>query len=230
MKLWTYAELRDKVLKDLDLEDEIFITPEELLGYFNEAVDVVEALIHTLYEDYYFTEANIALVEGQATYDLPGDIYAFKIRAINYTNGTDKYEIKKWRYPLAQIPFVDSQDDYQYLPFNSSAGGYQIKMIPSSRETSASNVTIYYIRNAAVLEDEASICDLPELAINFLLQLVKQRCYEKEGHPNTSKAIDDSEKLRALMVDTLSNMMDDENNAIIKDVEFYTDFDADLLY
>jgi hypothetical protein len=228
MRLWTYTELKTKLQNDLDLEDEIFITPEELLGYFNEAIDIAEALIHTLYEDYYFTVANIALTSGVADYSLPADIYAFKIRVINYANGTDKYEIKRWRKPLSLLNFVESDEDYKYLPINGTANGYQIKLLPASRETSSTNVTIWYIRNAAELVNDTDICDLPELAINFVLQFVKQRCYEKEGHPNTLKAIDDTDKLRIAMTETLHNMVDDEDTEIRKDLSFYRDFDSDL--
>jgi hypothetical protein len=42
----TYAELKSYLQKELDLEDETFITDDEFLSYFNEAVDMVEAAIH----------------------------------------------------------------------------------------------------------------------------------------------------------------------------------------
>ena len=79
MKYWTWAELKDKVQRDLDLEGEVFINETELLGYANEAIDEVERQVHTLYEDYFLTKAVISLVDGTEEYALPTDIYAFKI-------------------------------------------------------------------------------------------------------------------------------------------------------
>ncbi len=230
MRLWTYGEMRDKVQNDLDLEDELFITAEEMLGYFNEAIDEAEAVIHDLYEDYYLSTAAIALVNGTQDYAFPADIYAVKIRTVVYANGSQKYEIKRWRGPLSEIQHIQAGEDYVYLPINTTAGGYKLRLLPTSRETSASNVSIYYIRNAAQLVDTDDVCDLPELAINFVLQAVKQRCYEKEGHPTTLKAISDTERLKTALIESLENMVDDENDEIRKDVSFYEDFDSDLFY
>lgn len=230
MRSWTYSELKTKVLNDLDLEDELFIVAAEMLGYFNEAIDEAEAIVHTLYEDYYLTPAYIVLANGTQDYSFPSDIYGMKVRAISYVNGATKYEIVRWRRPLAELSLVDSQEDYQYLPINTSASGYKIRLVPASREVSTTNVTIWYIRNAKVLALAADVCDLPELAINFVLQFVKQRCYEKEGHPNAVKAMQDTDRLKKDMIDTLMSMTDDENNEIRKDISFYQDFDSDCLW
>lgn len=230
MRLWTYAELKAKVENDLDLEDEIFITPTEMLGYFNEAIDEAEATIHDMYEDYYLTKDFIPLVTGTQEYSLPDDIYAMKIRTFTYSNGIQKYEIKKWRDSLARIQYVDDSEDYKYVPLNTAAGGYQLMLLPTSRETSATNATLWYIRNAAELAADDDLCDLPELAINFVIQFVKQRCYEKEGHPNTSKAMQDTDRLKMSMTETLEKMVDDENDELRKDLSFYEDFDSSLPY
>jgi len=217
-----------KIQNDLDLQDEIFISPEEFLGYFNEAIDNAEAQIHALYEDYFLTSASIALVTGTSTYSMPSDIYANKVRSMYYVNGQTKYEIKRWRRPLSDIPYVDTSDDYMYLPINSSASGYQFKFLPAAQETSSSNVTIWYIRNAKVITTGTDVCDIPEF-INYILQYVKMRCYEKEGHVNTIKAIEDTEKEKMLMIQTLTNMTDDEDTEIRKDFSFYNDFDTDWI-
>ncbi len=228
MRAWTYAEIKAKVLNDLDLEDEIFITAIEMLGYVNEAIDNAEAQIHALYEDYFLTFDNLALVTNTSTYAMPSDIYANKIRSIYYVNGSTKYAIKRWKRPLDLIPFVDNSDDYEYLPINTAASGYQMKLYPAAQETSATNVTRWYIRNAKVLTLAADVCDIPEF-INYILQYTKMRCYEKEGHVTTLKAIEDTEKEKQLMIQTLTNMVDDEDTEIRKDLSFYEDFDSDFV-
>lgn len=228
MRAWTYTEMSAKIQNDLDLQDEIFVSPTELLGYFNEAIDNAEAQIHCLYEDYFLTNDNLALVSGTATYAMPTDIYANKIRNINYVNGQTKYEIKRWRKPLNLLAFVDTNDDLMYLPINTTASGYQMKLYPTPAETSSTNVTRWYIRNAKVLTTGADVCDIPEF-INYILQYVKMRCYEKEGHVNTIKAIEDTEKEKTLMIETLTGMVDDEDTEIRKDFSFYNDFDSDMI-
>lgn len=224
MRSWTYLEIKTKVQNDLDLQDEIFITAAEMLGYVNEAIDNAEAQIHALYEDYFLTPDTLALVNGTEKYSMPSDIYANKIRAMYYVNGQIKYPIKRWKKPLYMIPFVDPSEDYMYLPINSSASGYQMQLLPAAQETSTTNVTRWYIRNAKVLVNDSDVCDIPEF-INYIIQYTKMRCYEKEGHVTTLKAIDDTEKEKQLMIQTLTNMVDDEDTEIRKDLSFYDDFD-----
>ncbi len=45
MKIWKYSEMKAKVLADCDIQDELFITPDELIGYFNDALNEAEAEI-----------------------------------------------------------------------------------------------------------------------------------------------------------------------------------------
>ncbi len=224
MRQWTYLEMKTKVEKDLDLEDETFIQPDEMLGYFNEAIDNVEADVHTIYEDYFLTTTTLSLVTGTQDYSFPSDIYANKIRDIYYTNGQIKYQVRKWSQPLHMIALLDNTDDYRYIPINTSANGYQLRILPPSQETST-NMTIWYLRNAKRMVNDSDVCDIPEF-INYVIQFVKQRCYEKEGHVNTLKAIQDTEMQKKLMVETLSSMVDDEDNEIRKDFSFYEDFDS----
>lgn len=226
MRSWTYTEMKAKVLNDLDLNDEDFIPAAEMLGYFNEAIDTAEAHIHTLYADYFKTEAYLALVSGTSNYALPSDIYANLIRGIIYNSGSIIYEIKRLK-SLQQIPYFQTGDEYRYEPNNSAASGYKIRLYPTPSETSSTNITIHYIRNAMQLVDDDDVCDIPEFA-NYIMQFVKVRCYEKEGHPNVLKAMADLEKEESLMVSTLTNMVDDEDNLIQPDFGFYQDYDADL--
>ena len=224
MRTWTGSEMKTKVMNDLDLEDEDFISAAEWLGYFNEAIDDVEAKIHTLYEDYFLAHTNLTCVSGTATVSLPSDIYANKIRKIFYDNGSSKYEITRIKR-LSDTPDFEAGDDYQYILTNTTAGGYKLRFYPTPAENSSSNVTLWYLRNAARLAAITDNCDIPEFA-NVIMQQVKVRCYEKEGHPNTLKAMQDLKEMEELMVTTLTNMVDDENDQIDMDLGFYADFDS----
>jgi hypothetical protein len=151
MKVWTYGEMDDKVRVDLDLQDEDFVTPDEMVGYANEAIDEAEATIHTLgaEEEYFLKRGFLALVTDQAQYSLPSDIYAMKIRGIIYQNGPDIYPINRIRRSkkfellanLQESP-TDTQA-YRYFLHNPSAGlGVQMELVPAARETTGGTFTV----------------------------------------------------------------------------------------
>jgi len=226
MQYPTLATIRAKIEQDLDLEEELFIPQNEILGYINEAIDEAEANIHTLYEDYFLTSANLALVTGTSDYALPTNIYANKLRGIQYANGSTIFKIRQLRdnerfESAALINLSQATDFYRYMLINdSAAGGIILRLFPSSRETSATNVTIWYLRNANALSAETDKCDIPEF-INFIYQYVKVRCYEKEGHPNLGVALTRLDQQKQLMVETLTSMVPDGDNTIEQDLTYY---------
>lgn len=226
MRQWTYEEIKDKVLKDLDLQDEIFIDPDEMMAYANEAIDEAEAEILGLYEDYFLTSSSLALVAGTAEYSLPSDIYCHKIRAVIYRNGTTVFPIEKIREnkrfeTIAYELIYNDGVTYKYIIKNvSAATGPQIVLYPAARETSAANVTLWYIRNANRMTEDASLCDIPEFA-SFIIQYMKMRCYEKEGHPNYESSVSILDRQRKLMIETLSEMVPDGANHVEMDFSPY---------
>jgi hypothetical protein len=222
VRKWTYLEIKQKVEADLDLADEDLVQDSEMRGYCNEAIDDAEAEIHSIYEDYFFTSASLALVDGESLVDLPTDIYANKIRLIQYDNGSDKYPIARLKpSQLKEIANVEEGDRYRYLIMNSSSDGSQIKLYPAAQEDSSDNVTIYYIRNATRIEEDSDECDIPEFT-NFIIQFMKVRCIEKELGPEGARdAKAELERVRKLMVDTLTAMVPDNENLLEQDVSFY---------
>jgi hypothetical protein len=226
-KYWTLSQIREKIRQDLDLEAETFIRPSEMDAYINEAIDEAEAEIHTLYEDYFMARENISLVANQEEYDLPADIYGHKIRRITYNNTSSVYTVRRiqdWKkfekYEIAKN--FQTSDLYQYFLMNETAGSPKILLVPEARETGP-NLQIWYLRQANRLEADSDICDIPEF-VNFIFQYVKVRIYEKEGHPNVTKAVQDLEKQRQLMNGTLASMTPDAENKIEMDMSYYEEF------
>lgn len=88
--LYTWSTALNKITEDCDLVNEPFITTDEVLGYFNEAIEAAETAVHTLgIEDTYFLSWDfIYLNPAQSTYNFPADIYANKIRKMFYSNPT----------------------------------------------------------------------------------------------------------------------------------------------
>lgn len=221
----TYADIKAKVERDLDLEDEIFITDDEMLGYANEAIDEVEKDIHTLCEDYFLTRATITLVQGQEEYDLPTDIYAMKIREIIYKNGSECWSLvrcrdwHKFKNYTANLVNNSGTQKYGYFILNSTAGTPKLLLTPSPNEAGA-YLTMWYIRNANKLTTTTSICDIPE-AINYVMQYMKVKCAQKELHPNLAGMLNDLEAMKQKVLAALSEMYPDTQNDIEPDTSHY---------
>lgn len=236
MKYWTLLELKTKMARDLAIEDELFIEPDELTEYFNDAIDDAEAEIHGMHEDYFRAKAPITLVSGEDEYDLPSNIYAFKIRSIWYRNGTTVYQIKELpmekkaaRYELEKAAgSTGTQDsEYVYDIDNSTPGSPQLVFIPTPAEA-GQFVTVYYLRNANRLEDDADICDIPEF-VSFLFAHVRRAVLFKEGHPALPIAmamLDGNEATgipgeRSKLRGTLAKKTAEPSNEVEADFSFY---------
>lgn len=228
MLYWTYAQIKDKVQKDLGIEQEEFVVESELMGYCNEAIDEAEAEIHKTYEDYFLTKTTIGLVQDQETYDLPTDIYANKIRGIMYKNGSTFYPLHKMRYSdlfedIMATKEFDPSGRYRYLLTNPSATtGIQLNVVPTPRDTITDALTMWYIRNANRITADTDYCDIPEF-VHFVIAFMKMQVYEKEGHPNLQVAASKLKQQRMQMVSTLTDMIPDGDNEIEKDLSHYED-------
>ena len=116
----TLSQIRTQVRRDLSMDEEQFISDAEINKYINDGIDVAEAEIHTLYEDYFLDYLSLPLSVGVDTYDLPSNIYANKIRKVIYDNGSDK------EYLIARIKKLEdtmsseneNSDYYKYLITN----------------------------------------------------------------------------------------------------------------
>lgn len=226
-RFWTYLELKDKLERDLDLEGEVFIQPTELQEYFNEAIDKAEEIVHTLYEDYFLDKDTITLVSGTSEYTLPSRIYAHKIRRVIYRNGGRCYTVSRvrdWRkFEHYAMDLVGGSQgaaaEYKYFIINSTAGSPKILFTPEVGE-SGTYITVWFLRQANRLSDDADVLDVPEAA-NFVLQYVKCRCYEKEGHPNLAKSLGDLQEMKVSLEGALTAMVPDADNEIEADMSFY---------
>ncbi len=225
MTIWTWAQIKEKVANDLDLNGEVFVGDEELLGYGNAALEEAEKEVMTLYSKYFETETNLSLVSGTSVYALPTDIYAVKITLIQYSDGATKYKIRPLKN-LDEIAFVQENDAYRYRIINAAAQGFRIKLYPPSRETSTSNVTVHYLRTVARFEDDADTLEIPEAA-QFIIQHMKDAILNKEvGPTNSTPPSPALEKQRELFRSVLGEMKDDLENEIEPDTSFYEEFDS----
>jgi len=225
MRYWTYSEIKTKVRNDLGLSQETFVSDAEMLGYCNDGINDAEKEIHTIYEDYFLVNSQISIVDGTSLYSLPSDIFANKIRGVVYSYQNTKYPIYKIEeqdmFANIAIDDYNAPGTYRYILVNTSAAaGVQMRLVPEGQANETDAIQLWYIRNANRLTGDSDICDIPE-GIEFIMQYMKKRCYEKEGHPNLAQAVIDLEFYRKQLIVTLSNMVPDNYDEINKDMTFY---------
>ena len=113
----TLAEIRDLVLRPIDMQDETFMPTVELNLHINSGIRQAESEIIGIYENYFLERYSLPLLQGVGIYDLPPDIFAAKIVRITYDNGSEKYRIDRNR-DLDLIPFINDTDWYSYTILN----------------------------------------------------------------------------------------------------------------
>ncbi len=240
MQAVTYSQIEGKIRKDLDLQDtDNFIGYDEMAGYVNEGIDLAEAIILKIDEDYFLTKSSLSMVASAADILLPSDIYAQKIRAIIYKNQGRIFEVKRLRDPKAFLERmvindqVTSTEEYMYF-LRMDAGVTQAvaELTPPAYESGA-YLTIHYIRNAArvpLVEEGSSratqlatILDIPEFR-SVLEQHAKMRCYEKmKDKVAEEKAEKKLAVLLETMVDTLTNRVPDRDDVVPQDFSHYAE-------
>lgn len=226
----TYGDLRQEIEEELDLEDELFIQPLELIRYANSGIRAAEKIINKLCEDYMLDWEPLTLVSGQDTYDLPTGIFANKIRGIVYVNGTRIYEItrKRWTGSLVELEEAKLQasgsEEYEYLVTNDATSGVKLNFYPTPLE-SGDVVKIWHLRKAKALTlnaatAESEVIDLTEFR-DFIKQHMIVKCYKKETHPELTNAQADLKSLEEEMIESLSDRFPDGNNKIEMDFSHY---------
>lgn len=175
MKIFTLSEIENDIKDALDLQEEEFISLDELARYINEGLNEAESEIMELNQDYFLAKGFLPLVSGTNSYDLPNNIYANKIRGIMYMNGSIQYPIDQYRrkFKFADIANTEQfgvADDYRYFLQNDVPGQAKLILQPTSRDTAvlapyASRVTpavMWYIRNCSRVPMADEYCN-PEV-------------------------------------------------------------------
>ncbi len=136
--------------------------------------------------------------------------------------------LRDWKkfleYNLDRVGGPIGAAEYRYFLLNQSAGAPKFLFTPSVAED-GQFIDVWFLRQANRLSEDTDVMDVPEAA-NYVMQYVKNRCYEKEGHPNLMKAIDDLTMEKTTLEGVLSAMVPDANNEIEMDLSFYGDFNG----
>ena len=124
MAFKTFGDLNTQLLKELDLEGEEFISPDEIKGYWNRAVSVAEGHIITLgmRDKYFLARTKLSTVLGQEEITLPENLYANKIIKIVYRLGAIFYTVRP-------LDAKDMFENYEYLNSFSATDFYRYMIL-----------------------------------------------------------------------------------------------------
>jgi len=225
MKVYTWAELKAIIKSELDLDEETFVDADELRNYCNKAIDEGEQHVMLIYQDYFRKSSYLNVVAGEPNYALPGDIYANKIRHLQYNDGSNKYRMT--RIHPSETMFLQGNEDYKYdLEHKATAvdtdTGMDLVIYPTPR-LSGTLVRMWYIRNASRVVDDTTVIDLPE-SKNFIQAYIAREIALKEGSPYLQLRENELAKQIDLYKQTLDKMVPDDQELIEPDMSFYYDF------
>jgi hypothetical protein len=215
--LRTFGDLKTQLEQEMDTEDETFIQPTELVGYFNTGITLIESEIIKLglREKYLQKEAFISTIASQTDYDIPTDIVANKIRKIMYKNASTNLV-----YPIRPLRSEDSYETEDVFSLYVSSEYYRytlykvgelnkLRLTPRALNTSTNNIRIIYFAKLNRYTADATNCDVPDVCYDYLLSYVRYRIYAKESHKNTQMERSDLGNLVQLMRETLQNQVAD---------------------
>lgn len=223
----TGTQIATKVRQDLDLIDEPDVTDTDMLAWINDALSIASAQIHAMSEDYFLTKTIVTLTQGTEDYPLLTHVpalYANKIRKILYRNGATIYPVNRLRgrrmfEAIENIQAFSVSDFYQYLLRNDAVTtGPVLQLVPVARESGA-YLHVWHLRDVSRLTTLSDAVDIPEFHL-FIEAYVKKMA-TKDGHPDSATFSDESDRMLELMVETLSNMVPDEDNVIEPDTDIW---------
>lgn len=231
MAFKTLSEIKTKIERDLDIEEEEFIQPDELTEYINDGISRAESIIEKLggRDKYFLSKLTFDAVLGQEDYDLPVNIYENKLKKVIYRNGRARvYPIRElvgvYMYEDIQLlnDYQTTDDNYRYIIRHDVPGQEKFQLIPATRENVVGGITMWFIREANKLSVDADICDLPEIAMQFLYQYVKKCVYEKEKGQEWQIASEELKEVTQVMIEGLTGQIADEDRSEIeKDLRTY---------
>lgn len=227
----TLKDIRDQLKDELDMVEEQWLDDPALDRMINSAIAKANRKILTIYEDYFLSNHSVEIASGDSLVDYPADIYANKIRNITYVNapiggnGSVAIEVKPVRRLKDAVAYnalhgdVGGQYSRSWLPYDAE-DTRKIKLMP---ETGVSGrLDMWYIREAKKLVNDTDVCDIDEFA-DYVVQVAKVAFYRYDGDPRYREEKGEELELEKSMVDTLTNMKDDENNEVVADLSFYRD-------
>ena len=248
-----YSELRDYMIREQDLTSLDSVNQdEELRSYFNSGIRHIEAeLVSMNNTDYFLTYEDRALIDGVSEYPIPDDCYGTKIRSLilmdaTVTERNGRMVITNKQY-IGKVSRLNDRNKFELqgidddLPTSSGEpDGYfvinprletenssaLIKLTPTPRGSLA--MRIWYTRRANRMLGNDSIMDLPDPLRESLYSYVRFRIKNKTDMETDQAAWSEwRNNVKDISVG-LNPQINDGENTIEPDLDFYLDFDSGI--
>lgn len=219
---WTLDRLTTKIQRDLELHAEIFVQPDDIKSFVNDAIDDAEESIIDSFSDFFITFQDYVVEAGDSYLDFPTDVYEMRTRGLYFDRAQfdqtrvyhgNWYKIKK--ISLETIATVNSNDFYQYRNINTQASGPRIHIFPSIREDSTGRFRLWYIRKANRLDELTDVLETG-LRPQYIISHAKVAVLQKEGSDMLPLEIEKLGKQEKKMLDSLSRVADDDEDSYLK--------------
>lgn len=229
MSFKTFGALNSQLEQELDIEDETFVQPAELLGYWNHAVSVAESHIITLglRDKYFLAKTQLSTVLGAEEIVMPANLYANKIIKMVYRDGATFYTLrpldsKDMFENYVYLNNFSTTDYYRYMITHNTPGDEKLILVPAARESRSNVINVWYYRSANRYTVNSDVCDLPDLAYEFLNRYVREMVYAKESHVNYEGAKAERLDKEQLMQSVLSGQISDSDMSLMEqDISVY---------
>lgn len=224
----TFGDLSLQVQRELDIEDEEFIQPQELIEYFNSAVRLVESEIIKLgmRDAYLQTEAFISTVQGQKDYALPANIIENKIVKLIYRESSTVYTIPPLKGETSfededSLNLYSGGDNFYYMIYKTGSD-QKLRLVPTPGKSVTNAVRIIYFKDLNRYVSDVTECDVPDICYEYILSYVRYRVYMKEPHANAGPEQQMMGSLLALMRETIQGqVVDTAIDMIDQDLSHY---------
>jgi len=219
--LWTLDELVTKIQNDLELHEEVFVVPGDIVSYINDAIDDAEQIIIDLFSDFFLTYRDLTVIAGENQHPLPSDLFESRIRGLYYNQSgwsntqsalQQYYKVKKMSLELQGFILVN--DPWQYRLINSSDQTQKLYLFPAVDVTSNNRFRLWYIRRANRLYAGTDVLE-KGLRPQYILAHAKCAVMQKEGDPSLSFELENLKAQREAMVSALSRLTDDDEDSYL---------------
>ena len=228
---WTALQVRDKVRRDLDIDEDELVADPQMYEFINDAIrDMVSEMLKLGIEDkYYETNAKLSIVANQEEYSFPTDMFVTKLYKLIYerSGARELYAVKRLRgmqeYEKyhAENQYPTSNPQYRYKILNRT-GEHRLLLVPKPLVSETNVLTVWYARKPLTVATSTDLVDVPEELISYIITFVKVECLKKDvGNPLLQASLQELARIRQLMVDTLTDQTHDGDNEVEQDISHY---------
>ena len=223
----------------------------EMIGYMNDALEFIESYMQNINfgRSFFRKKTYIPFVKGQNLYDLPEDLYGFKINSVivrrkgeaiasssvyryhfdNSGNASENFENYRSVTNIGRAGFDTSMTKRYYSLFHSDPGHVQIELYPVDFIDGEYDIALDYQRECNKIKlldtgeyDLDQICDLPRfdsIIKDYVLTRIKNK---EEGMYSLDPT--QIQALEVLIVQKLKDTGKLTNDATEEKIELDTDF------